>query len=152
MFIGFSQLLIFGFLYWCWPRLLILCKIIRSEKVKAVDRKATVEGDLRLQEGDVCSGCQPAADQEPLKEGAQPQTVSSALHQLCNTAFRFFNFPILREGSIFERILTGLLLQSRRSPAPPLPAASPSSGRQLREIEWRWVLLRRLTVPSPRSS
>ena len=130
----------FGFLYCCWPRLLILYnKIIRSEN----ESSGTVEGDLRLQgqTGTLC--CQPETDQEPLEVGTQPQTVPFCFppalpHSLRCHPLQFLNFPILWEGSrcgtpvsSFERILTSLLLQSRRPPAPPLPAASPSSGGEL---------------------
>lgn len=105
MLIGFSQLLIFGFTYLCWPRLPILYnRIIRSEKWKQwIKYKATVEGAPVCGEEPVCTLCY-----EPtgpgLSEGGdtQPQTVSlSAHHQLAATRpssrhpRQLFSLPVL---------------------------------------------------------
>lgn len=116
MFTGFSQLLIFGFTYFRWPRRLVLSKIItRSGKQKQwIKSKATVEEDRPLQEGgSVCSCCQPMRqDQECLMVGTQPQTVTlrspSAAHPSSSHPLQFF--PILWGGN-------------RRPPAPLVPSA-----------------------------
>ena len=84
--------------------------------------------------------------------GDTAQTVSSALHPLCHSLQAATHFRSLTShsprGFISERILTSLLLQSGRPPAPPLP-----SGRQLRG----WVrvevgALEKVHCPFPRSS
>lgn len=88
MFIGFSQLLIFGFLYWCWPRLLILYnKIIRSEKWKQwISHKATVEG-ASVYGGDMYSGLSARG-----RSGASEAGDTATDRQ-------FFHLPIRREVS-----------------------------------------------------
>lgn len=118
--------------------------IIRSSGQKS-ESSGSVVRQLRKgppSAGETCAwGCRPleggdTADCELCSPPALPQP--SSCHPL-----QFSDFPFSKRFRLGEDT-DHLLLQSGRPPAPPLP-----SGRHLRGWEWRWVLLRRFTVPSP---